>query len=72
MAHGEIESHHPRYLGSQNTCYVGILKGVRRIYQQTIVDNDPVEIVFQDSACYPFILDQIAANAIYGLMALIR
>lgn len=32
---GEIESHHPGYLGSQDTFYVGTIKGVGRIYQQT-------------------------------------
>ena len=34
---GEIESEHPGYLGSQDTYYVGNLKGVGRIYQQTYV-----------------------------------
>jgi len=38
-AHGEIESHHPGYLGSQDTYYVGTIKGVGRIYQQTYVDT---------------------------------
>lgn len=32
-----------------------------------IVDNYPVEIVFQDAADYQFILDQIAANAVLNL-----
>ena len=36
---GEIETHHPGYLGSQDTFYVGQLKGVGRIYQQTFVDT---------------------------------
>jgi len=36
---GEIETHHPGYLGSQDTFYVGTLKGVGRIYQQTFVDT---------------------------------
>lgn len=36
---GEIETHHPGYLGSQDTFYVGSLKGVGRIYQQTFVDT---------------------------------
>jgi hypothetical protein len=35
---GEIESEHPGDLGSQDTFYVGTIKGVGRIYQQTIVD----------------------------------
>lgn len=38
-AHGEIESEHPGYLGSQDTFYVGTLKGVGRIYQQTFIDT---------------------------------
>ncbi len=38
-AHGEIESHHPGYLGSQDTYYGGTMKGVGRIYQQTFVDT---------------------------------
>jgi len=36
---GEIETTHPGYLGSQDTFYVGNLKGVGRIYQQTFVDT---------------------------------
>ena len=36
---GEIETHHPGYLGSQDTFYVGNLKGVGRIYQQTFIDT---------------------------------
>ena len=39
VAHGEIETEHPGYLGSQDTFYVGTLKGVGRIYQQTYVDT---------------------------------
>jgi len=35
---GEIETAHPGYLGSQDTYYVGNLKGVGRIYQQTFID----------------------------------
>ncbi len=38
-AYGEIETEHPGYLGSQDTFYVGTLKGVGRIYQQTFVDT---------------------------------
>jgi transposase InsO family protein len=38
-AHGEIETEHPGYLGSQDTFYVGTMKGVGRIYQQTFVDT---------------------------------
>jgi hypothetical protein len=36
---GEIETAHSCYLGSQDTFYVGNLKGVGSIYQQTFVDT---------------------------------
>lgn len=39
VASGEIETAHPGYLGSQDTFYVGTMKGVGRIYQQTYVDT---------------------------------
>lgn len=35
QAHEEIESEHPGYLGCQDTYYVGSIKGIGRIYQQT-------------------------------------
>jgi hypothetical protein len=35
----EVETTHPGYLGSQDTFYVGTLKGVGRVYQQTYVDT---------------------------------
>lgn len=35
----EIETEHPGYLGSQDTYYVGTVKGVGRIYQQTFIDT---------------------------------
>lgn len=38
-AHGEIETHHPGYLGAQDTYYVGNIKGVGHIYQQTFIDT---------------------------------
>ncbi|MCB0378720.1 MAG: IS481 family transposase [Bdellovibrionales bacterium] len=38
-AHGEIETHHPGYLLGQDTFYVGYIKGVGRIYQQTAIDT---------------------------------
>ena len=38
-AAGELETEHPGYLGSQDTFYVGTLKGVGRIYQQTFIDT---------------------------------
>jgi transposase InsO family protein len=39
LASGEIETAHPGYLGSQDTFYVGTIKGVGRVYQQTFVDT---------------------------------
>lgn len=39
VAYGEIETLFPGYLGSQDTFYVGTLKGVGRVYQQTFVDT---------------------------------
>lgn len=38
-AHGEIETQHPGYLGAQDTYYVGNMKGVGRIYEQTFIDT---------------------------------
>lgn len=38
-AHGEFESEHPGYCGAQDTFYVGTMKGVGRVYQQTFVDT---------------------------------
>jgi len=38
-AHGEIETEHPGYLVAQDTYYVGTIKGVGRIYQQTVIDT---------------------------------
>jgi transposase InsO family protein len=36
---GEIETYHPGYLGAQDTYYVGYIKGVGKIYQQTFIDT---------------------------------
>lgn len=38
-AFGEIETHHPCYLGAQDTYYVGTVKGIGRIYAQTFIDT---------------------------------
>jgi transposase InsO family protein len=38
-AHGEIETAHPGYLGAQDTYYVGTIKSIGRIYQQTFIDT---------------------------------
>jgi hypothetical protein len=39
--HGEIEILHPSYLGAQDTYYVGRIKGIGKIYQQTFIDTIP-------------------------------
>ena len=38
-AHGEFDSACPGYCGAQDTFYVGTLKGVGRVYQQTFIDT---------------------------------
>ena len=38
-AHGEFESECPGYCLAQDTFYVGTLKGVGRVYQQTAIDT---------------------------------
>jgi transposase InsO family protein len=38
-AHGQIDTEHPGYLVAQDTFYVGTIKGVGRIYQQTVIDT---------------------------------
>jgi transposase InsO family protein len=38
-AHGEVESPHPGFLVAQDTYYVGYIKGVGKIYQQTGIDT---------------------------------
>ncbi len=39
VSQGEIETLFPGYLGSQDTYFVGTIKGVGRIYQQTYIDT---------------------------------
>jgi hypothetical protein len=36
-AHGEVETEHPGYLGTQDTYYMGTIKSIGRIYQQTFI-----------------------------------
>jgi hypothetical protein len=36
---GEIETEHPGYLGAQDTYYVGTIKSIGRIYQQSFLDT---------------------------------
>jgi len=38
-AHGEIETEHPGYLGSQDTYYVGNFKGIGKVYSQVYIDT---------------------------------
>lgn len=38
-AHGEIETFHPGFLLGQDTFYVGWIKGIGKIYQQTGIDT---------------------------------
>ena len=37
QAHGEIETYYPGFLVAQDTYYVGYIKGVGHIYQQTVI-----------------------------------
>lgn len=39
VSHGEIEPEHVGYLCAQDTFYVGVIKGVGRVYQQTCIDT---------------------------------
>lgn len=56
-AHGEIETEHPGYLGSQDTYFVGTMKGVGRIYQQTFVDT------YSRMACVKLYTEKTAITA---------
>ena len=40
QGHGEIETFYPGFLIAQDTYYVGHVKGVGHIYQQTVIDQD--------------------------------
>jgi hypothetical protein len=55
---GEIETAHPGCLGSQDTFYVGTLKGVGHIYQQISLaaldqGDTGIKSVFPDDTRYP-------------------
>lgn len=39
QAHGEIETHHSGFLFAQDTYYVGYIKGIGKLYQQTGIDT---------------------------------
>lgn len=64
-AHGEVESPHPGFLVAQDTCYVGYIKGVGKIYQQTGIDthsNTGFAKVYNDRtalAAADFLNDQV-------------
>ncbi len=36
---GEIETEHPGYLVAQDTYYIGTIKGIGKIYQQTVLQQ---------------------------------
>ena len=38
-AHGKFDSEHSGYCVAQDTFYVGTLKGLGRVYQQTVIDT---------------------------------
>ena len=38
-AHGEIETEHPGFLGSQDSYFVGKFKGIGNVYQQSFIDT---------------------------------
>jgi transposase InsO family protein len=38
-AHGEVESPHPGFLVAQDTCYVGYIKGIGKLYHQAAIDT---------------------------------
>ena len=48
-SHGEFESECPGYCGAQDTFYVGNMKGVGRIYQQTFIDTYS-KVAFADAS----------------------
>lgn len=64
-AHGEIETPHPGFLLGQDTCYIGYIKGVGKIYQQTAIDthsNVGFAKVYQDKtalAATDFLNDRV-------------
>ena len=57
QAHGEIETFHPGFLFGQDTYYVGYIKGVGKIYQQTGIDT------FSNTGFAKLYLDKTAITA---------
>jgi len=43
-ARGEIETEHPGYLGAQDMYYMGTIKSIGRIYQQTLANCDVMSL----------------------------
>ena len=65
VACGEIETAHPGYLGSQDTFYVGNMKGVGRIYQQTYVDSiEPIVEALKGHPVQRIII--VSSTRVYG------
>ena len=50
VSHGEPETHYPCYLVSQDTCYIGHLKGVGFVYLQTAIDTYS-KVAFAKTLC---------------------
>ena len=78
-AHGEVESHHPGFLLAQDTCYIGYIKGIGRLYQQTAIDTysnvgfaklylERTSITaadfLNDRVCFPFMMSTVSRS--YG------
>src|SRR5215468_5046258 len=67
-AHGEIETEHPGYLGAQDTFYVGTLKGVGRIYQQTFIGTytiDANNLIFHEDLGRHFVEPDRSKNTLF-------
>lgn len=60
-AHGEIETEFPGYLGAQDTYFIGTIKGIGRIYQQTFIDT------YSKVAFAELSLDKTAVTAAHAL-----
>ena len=77
-AHGEIETPHPGFLLGQDTYYVGYIKGVGKIYQQTAIDthsNIGFAKVYTDKTALvaaDFLNDKVLPFFDYHTMALLR
>lgn len=65
QAHGEVETFHPGFLMGQDTLYVGYIKGIGKIYQQTGIDtfsNVGFAKIYSDKTALPaadFVNDKV-------------